>query len=234
MWRRMRRLGRLAAWALGGLLAGSFALVVPLRFIDPPTTSILLQRALERLVSGARPIYPDRRVVPPEAISPQLRRAVLAAEDDRFYLHGGFDFTEIEKALAQGRRGRPLRGASTITQQTAKNLFLWEGRSWARKLIEAWLALVLEVCLSKDRILDLYLNLAEWGDGLFGAEAAAQRYFGKSAARLGREEAARLAAILPAPREWSPRGRVASRRMRAILARMRYPAPRSATPTGDR
>lgn len=223
---QVRRLRRLTGWILGIGIAGSFALVLPLRFLDPPTTSILLQRTVSRWISGARPVHPERRVVPPQAISAHLRRAVLAAEDDRFYLHRGFDFEEIRNALEWDRRGRALRGASTITQQTAKNLFLWEGRSWTRKAIEAWFAIVLELCLDKDRILDLYLNLAEWGDGVFGAEAAARYHFEKSAAQLGREEAARLAAILPAPRSWSPRGSVASRRARAILARMRYPAPR--------
>lgn len=223
----MRRFRRLALAALALLLLLPFALVLPLALVQPPTTAVMLWRAAERLAGGERPIYPRRDAVSRGEISPHLRRAVLAAEDDRFYLHHGFDLTEIEKAIARGKRGHRLRGASTITQQTAKNLFLWEGRSWVRKALEAWLAVVLEVCLTKDRILDLYLNLAEWGDGVFGAEMAAQTHFGKPASRLTREEAARLAAILPGPRRWSPKGAVASRRARTILARMRYPAPRT-------
>jgi monofunctional biosynthetic peptidoglycan transglycosylase len=202
------------------------ALVLPLTVVQPPTTAIMLRRAAERLVSGERPIYPRRDVVARDEISPHLRRAVLAAEDDRFYLHDGFDFTVFERALERERRGGRLRGASTITQQTAKNLFLWEGRSWVRKALEAWLTVVLEVCLTKDRILDVYLNLAEWGDGVFGAEMAARTHFGKPASELTRDQAARLAAILPAPRRWSPNGAVAARRARTIATRMRFPAPR--------
>jgi monofunctional glycosyltransferase len=221
----VRRVRRFLLVVLVVLLVGPFVLVLPLTLVQPITTSILLQRAVERAAAGSRPIYPVRDVVSRDEISPHLRRAVLAAEDDRFYLHRGFDFAEIEKAIARGRKGRPLRGASTITQQTAKNLFLWEGRSWVRKALEAWITVALELTLTKDRILDIYLNLAEWGDGVFGAEAAARAHFGKSAKSLTRDESARLAAILPSPQRWSPKGGVAARRARSILARMRYEAP---------
>ncbi|MGQ0540206.1 MAG: monofunctional biosynthetic peptidoglycan transglycosylase, partial [Gemmatimonadaceae bacterium] len=170
--------------------------------------------------------YPRRKVVPHAFISSNLHRAVLAAEDDRFFLHSGLDFIEIEEALERRRRGRRMRGASTITQQAAKNLFLWEGRSYMRKGIEAYFALVMEVCLTKERILDLYLNLAEWGDGIFGAEMAAMTYYRKPAQRLTRLQAAHLAAVLPAPRRWSPHGAVARRRAAVILQRMWYAAPR--------
>jgi len=154
------------------------------------------------------------------AIAPALRRAVLAAEDARFYSHRGFDFVEIEAALDRKARGGRLRGASTITQQVAKNLFLWEGRSFVRKGLEAWCTVALEVVVPKDRILDLYLNLAEWGDGTFGAEAASRRWFGTTAKGLTADQAARLAAVLPAPRRWTPTGPVASRRAAFIRARM--------------
>jgi len=203
-------------------------LVLPLTVFQPPTTTIILARTAQRLFAGKRPAYPHRNTVARNEISPQLRRAVLAFEDDRFYLHNGFDFEEIENALERSRRGRRLRGASTITQQTAKNLFLWEGRSFVRKGVEAYVALILEVVLSKDRILDLYLNLAEWGDGAFGAEAGARMHFKKGAARLTRDEATRLAAILPAPRRWSPHGTIARRRAAIIAPRMYYAAPREA------
>jgi monofunctional biosynthetic peptidoglycan transglycosylase len=152
---------------------------------------------------------------------------VLASEDDRFYLHFGIDFVEINKALDRKRRGGKLRGASTITQQVAKNLFLWNGRSFVRKGIEGYIAVLLELLLTKERILDLYLNLAEWGPNAFGAEAAARVHFGKSAATLTREQAARLAAILPAPRRWSPRGAIASGRAATIMSRMQYAAPKT-------
>lgn len=209
-------------------LVGPFVLALPLNFVQPVTTMVMLRRTGQRLVAGRSPFYPKRDIVSHVAISDHLRRAVLASEDDRFYLHYGFDLKEIESAIEKAKRGRKLRGASTITQQVAKNLFLWEGRSFIRKGYEAYLTLVLEACLPKDRILDLYLNLAEWGDGVFGAEMAAQTHYRKAARALTRDEAARLAAILPAPQRWSPRGSIASRRAGAILARMQYAAPREA------
>ncbi|MGQ0765662.1 MAG: monofunctional biosynthetic peptidoglycan transglycosylase, partial [Gemmatimonadota bacterium] len=200
-WRRIGRLFLLMV--LAGLVL-PWLLVLPLNFIQPVTTTVMLRRTVQRLVDGKRPVYPRRDVVSRAGISANLRRAVLAAEDDRFYLHYGFDFEEIENALERARRGRRLRGASTITQQVAKNLFLWEGRSYVRKGLEAYLTLVLETCLTKDRILDIYLNLAEWGDGVFGAEVAARSHFRKSARSLTRNEAALLAAVLPSPLRWSP------------------------------
>jgi len=211
------------------MIVGSFVLVLPLNLVQPFTTAVILERATQRLVDGKRPVYPKRDVVAHSEISPYLHRAVLASEDDRFYLHEGFDFEEIEKAIENSKRGRKLRGASTITQQVAKNLFLWEGRSFFRKGLEAWLTVVLELCLSKERILDLYLNMAEWGDGIFGAEMASQTYYHKHASKLTREESARLAAILPSPQRWSPQGSIASRRAVIILDRMQYAAPQEDT-----
>ena len=225
MLRLLRRLRSIFLYSAMSFIAGSFLLVLPLNFVQPLTTAVMLERAANRLIHGARPVYPHRTIVAHDRISPYMHRAVLASEDDRFFLHEGFDFEEIEKAIEKSRRGGRLRGASTITQQTAKNLFLWEGRSYIRKGLEAWLTLVLEVCLSKERILDIYLNLAEWGDGVFGAEMAARTYYHKSAASLSREESARLAAILPSPRRWSPNGTIATRRASVILQRMQYAAP---------
>ena len=223
LWRRARR------WLLVGTLTaviGPWVLILPLNLVQPFTTMVMLRRAVQRTLAGRTPRYPRRDVVGRDAIAPSLRRAVLASEDDRFYLHWGFDLEEIGNALDRAKRGRRLRGASTITQQVAKNLFLWEGRSYVRKGYEAYLTLVLEVCLPKDRILDLYLNLAEWGDGVFGAEMAARTHFRKPAKALTAEESARLAAILPSPLRWKPQGAVATRRAEGILDRMRYPAPR--------
>ncbi len=221
-----RRLWRATLVAALVLLALPVLLVLPLNLVQPPTTSVILQRTWDRWRAGKVPAYPRRRAVGRDAIAPALRRAVLAAEDDRFYLHWGFDLEEIGNAIERAQRGGRLRGASTITQQVAKNLFLWEGRSFVRKGYEAYLTLVLELCLSKDRILDLYLNLAEWGDGVFGAEAGARHHFGKGAGALTVEEAARMAAVLPSPLRWSPRGAVADRRLDAIFTAMAYPAPR--------
>ena len=220
------RLRRFLVVIVAVLAFAPIVLTLPLNFIQPPTTAVILVRAAQRLGQGKKPVYPSRRVVSRAQISPHLRRAVLAAEDDRFYLHLGFDFEEIGKAIERRQQGGRLRGASTITQQVAKNLFLWEGRSFIRKGAEAYLTMVLELCLTKDRILDLYLNMAEWGDGVFGAEVAAWKHYRKSARSLSREEAARLAAILPAPRRWPPYGSVASRRMEIILDRMAFAAPR--------
>ena len=228
-WQRLRRFIVVAALAV---IVGPFVLVLPLNLVQPVTTAVMLRRFVQRAADGKKPYYPRRDVVSHEDISANLHRAVLASEDDRFYLHSGFDFEEIENALERAKRGRRLRGASTITQQVAKNLFLWEGRSYVRKGLEAWFTIVLELCLSKDRILDLYLNLAEWGDGVFGAEMAARTHYKKSAKSLTRDEAARLAAVLPSPRRWSPNGSVARGRAAGILARMRYAAPREAEKSG--
>lgn len=223
LWPRARR------WLLRGtlvLLLAPVIICLSFNVIQPPTTAVILRRGVQRARDGKRPWYPQRDIVSRSEIAPSLRRAVLAAEDDRFYLHWGLDLVEINKALERAERGGRLRGASTITQQVAKNIFLWEGRSFVRKGLEAYLTLVLELTLPKERILDLYLNLAEWGDGTFGAEMAARRHFGVSAARLTREQSARLAAILPAPRRWSPTGSVADRRLPELLARMQYAPPR--------
>ena len=135
-------------------------------------------------------------------IAPLMAVAVIAAEDQNFFQHRGFDWGAIEKAIDYNERSARTRGASTITQQTAKNLFLWSGRSWIRKGTEAYFTVLLETCWNKNRILETYLNIAEFGDGVYGVETAAQKYFGKSAARLNADEAALLAAVLPNPRRF--------------------------------
>jgi monofunctional glycosyltransferase len=208
------------------LLLVPIPVVLVLRFAEPPTTMVMLLRTVERVFKGDRPYYPRRQPVPIARISPWLRRAVLTAEDERFYRHSGFDFHEIARALDDYEKGKPLRGASTISQQTAKNLFLWDGRSYLRKGLEAYLTVVLEALLPKERILEIYLNLAEWGDGVFGAEMAAQVHYRKAAKLLSREEAARMAAILPKPRGWGVDDAVARRRARAILERMLHQVER--------
>ena len=220
-------------WLIRALRIATVAALAPLPFIllfavvDPPVTMVMLGRVASRLAAGESPVWPEHRPVSRREMAPALRRAVLASEDDRFYLHHGIDFVELDKALDRRKRGGKLRGASTLSQQVAKNIFLWNGRSFVRKGMEAYLTLWLELLLSKERILDLYINLAEWGPNQFGAEAGARHHFRKSAAKLTREEAARMAAILPAPRRWSPRGSVATRRIPAILQRMQYAAPKT-------
>ncbi len=159
------------------------------RFVPVPST-LMLGRWLT-----FRPV--EREWVPLEQISPALVRAVVAAEDQRFCSHGGVDWIELNSVLDD--EDGPSRGASTLTMQTAKNVFLWPGRSYVRKGLEIPLALAIDLAWPKQRIIEVYLNVAEWGDGLFGAEAAAQRYFRKPAAKLSAAEAARLAGALPNP-----------------------------------
>lgn len=215
-----RRLLHRVVRSIAFLLVLPIPLVLLFGLVQPPLTAVMIQQTVGRVVSGARPLWPQHVTVPRDKISPHLRRAVLASEDDRFYLHHGIDFVEIDQALERRKRGGKLRGASTLSQQVAKNIFLWNGRSYVRKALELYLTLLIELLLSKERILDLYLNLAEWGPSTYGAESAAQLHFGKSAAALTRDEAARLAAILPSPKRWSPTGTIATRRIGVILQRM--------------
>lgn len=192
--RRARRLLVGLAILVVGLPAAltAFYAVVP-----PPVTPLMLIRLIE-----GEGLSRSWEGLP--AISEHLRASVLAAEDNRFCAHWGFDFDSLVDAVQGYRDGDSLRGASTVTMQTAKNLYLWPGKNFIRKGLEAYLTVWLEALLSKRRILELYLNVAEWGPGLYGAEAAAQHYFGKPAARLSRREAALMAAVLPNPRRWSP------------------------------
>ena len=157
-----------------------------------------------------------------DEISPHLVRAVIAAEDTRFCQHGGVDIDAIKTALDERQESGRVRGASTLTQQTAKNVFLWNGGGYARKGAEAWMAVFIDGFWGKRHVMETYLNVAEWGDGLYGAEAAAYGRFGKSARDLTRFEAARLAAVLPSPNKWrvNPAGPYVRRRTQTILARM--------------
>jgi monofunctional biosynthetic peptidoglycan transglycosylase len=173
--------------------------VVALRWIDPPFTSFMLQSRAGALFAS-RPGYEFRHEWRDwDAISRNAALAVVAAEDQQFPDHHGFDFKQIDKALADRERGRRVRGASTISQQVAKNLFLWPGQSWFRKGLEAGITVLIELAWSKQRILEVYLNVAEFGRGTFGVQAASRRFLHKDASRLTRADAARLAAVLPAP-----------------------------------
>ncbi len=176
-------------------IVGPIAVVAVYRFVPPPMTFLMVQRMVE-----GRGF--DRRWVPLRAISPTLVRAVIAAEDARFCEHHGFDVIAIRKAMRANEQGKKLRGGSTISQQTAKNVFLWPQRDWVRKGLETWFTVLIEVIWGKERIMEVYLNSIEWGPGVYGAEAAAQRNFRTSAARLSPAQAARLAAIVPKPLAW--------------------------------
>ncbi len=178
-------------------------LLVVVRWIDPPTTAVHTQRRFQAWIHGTS--YQKRyKFIPLSQISPDLQHAVIAAEDGRFYQHHGFDWRQIQIATEENLEGDRIRGASTLTQQLVKNLFFGTGRSIVRKVAEFTLVPVAELVLGKQRILEIYLNVVEWGPGVYGAEAAAQYYYSVAARRIGREQAARLAAILPAPRKWRP------------------------------
>jgi monofunctional biosynthetic peptidoglycan transglycosylase len=200
-----------------GLLLWATVCIAALRFINPPITAVQLERRLEAIGSD----YQMRRTfVPLDYISPNLRHAVIAAEDGRFYQHHGLDWIELGKVVEEGtEKGRFRRGASTITQQLVKNLFLTTRGSFVRKIAEVPLAVLAELLLPKARILELYLNVVEWGPGVFGTEAAARYHYHLSCAALSRDQAARLAAILPSPRRWRP-GNM-DRYTAIILGRMR-------------
>lgn len=197
----MRRAWRWAKRILLVLLVASAGAVLLLRAVDPPLTPLMAIRTAEGALAG-RWVGIDREWVDLEAISPALLRAVIAAEDARFFSHHGVDFVELERARDYNERhdGRRLRGASTISMQCARNVFLWPGRTWLRKGVEVYFTGLLELLWPKRRILEVYLNVIEWGDGVYGAEAASQRAFGVSASRLTPRQAALLAAVLPAPR----------------------------------
>ncbi len=196
-----RRILVWTGWAVGLFLLLNLILVAVFRYVPVPTSGLMVQRRLEAW-SDSKPYTSRHRWVPLEDISPSLGAAVIAAEDQNFPEHFGFDWQAIEKAVQHNEHSRRKRGASTVSQQTAKNLFLWSTRSWTRKGLEAWFTLVLEAGWSKKRILEVYLNIVEFGDGVYGAEAAARTFFGKPAKRLTPSEAALLAAVLPNPHKF--------------------------------
>lgn len=178
-------------------------MLVAARWIDPPTTAVHMQRHLQAWIHG-KP-YRDRyKFIPLSQISSDFQHAVIAAEDAHFYQHHGFDWHEIQIAAQEDMEGERTRGASTITQQLVKNLFFGTGRSVVRKGAEASLVPVAEFVLGKRRILEIYLNVVEWGPGIYGAEPASRYYYQTAARSVGRQQAARLAAILPAPLKRRP------------------------------
>ena len=197
--RLLVRVLKSGAIACGCLLAAPILLIVALRWIDPPTTAVHIQRRLEAW-SAHMPYTKRYTFTPLDRISPNLRHAVVAAEDTRFEEHSGIDWVEMQKVIeADIQHGKLGRGASTITQQLVKNLFLTTQRSLLRKGAEFLLVPLAELILGKNRILELYLNVIEWGPGIYGAEAASRHWYGISASQLGRDQAARLASIIPNP-----------------------------------
>jgi monofunctional glycosyltransferase len=213
----MRTFFRIVVWLAAAFAVVSVAVVLIYRFVPPPGTPLMVLRKFDGRYSG----QVHQRWVPLSRISRNVVRAVIASEDARFCRHNGFDFAAIQKALEEDREGG-VRGASTITQQTAKNLFLWPYRDYVRKGLEAWFAVLLELLWSKDRIMEVYLNIVEWGDGTYGIESAARRYFHRPARSLTRSQAAYLAAVLPNARIFSAvnPGRVTRARAAIVLRRM--------------
>lgn len=209
---------------------GCFAALVIYAVVFPPLTGVQLQRSLEASFTGD-PGIEAYAPIPLATMDPDIPRAVVAGEDSRFFEHGGIDWEAVNEALDEYRRGEDLRGGSTITQQLVKNLFMTTHRSYLRKMMEVPLTYGAELVLSKRRILELYLNVIEWGPGIYGAEAASQHHYGTSADRLTRAQAAALAACIPNPRVRRPA--TVGWYQRIILQRMRRlpPLPLSRKPT---
>jgi monofunctional biosynthetic peptidoglycan transglycosylase len=173
------------------------------RFVNPPVTWLMVTRGFERKADG-KDWKIDKHWVDFDSIADPMKRAAVAAEDQKFLAHFGFDFAAMEKAIDKNAHSHKLIGGSTISQQTAKNVFLWPGRSYVRKAFEAWFTMLIEVFWSKKRIMEVYLNEIEMGDGIYGVEAAAQNYYHKHASQLTRRESAAIASIFPNPLKWSP------------------------------
>jgi monofunctional biosynthetic peptidoglycan transglycosylase len=200
------------------------AQVLALRWLPPLTSAFMVARQFQALSAGDWRFRVNYHWRDRGRISRQLPIALVAAEDQTFPDHHGFDFKAIDKAISHNQRGRRVRGASTISQQVAKNLFLWSGRSYLRKGLEAWYTVLIELLWPKQRILEVYANIAEFGDGVYGAEAAARSFFDKPAAALSPGESARLAAVLPNPKRYNARkpGAYVSKRAAWIERQVRH------------
>ena len=231
-WRLWAR--RLLFWLPLWLAGLSILQVLVMRWVPPATSAFMMARQFEAIGERDWDFRLDYRWRRLEGLSPHLPIALVAAEDQMFPAHHGFDFKAIDRAMRHNQRGKRVRGASTISQQVAKNLFLWKGRSWLRKGLEAWYTVLIETLWPKSRILEVYANIAEFGDGVYGAEAAARRFFGKPASALTPAESARLAAVLPSPRRYNAarpgpyvprRARASERQVRNVGGRA-YLAPR--------
>jgi len=193
--------GRIFLW----FVLASILWVLAYRFINPPITLLMIMRNIERKSDG-KSFKTEKDWVDFKEISDNMKRAAIAGEDQKFVHHMGFDMSAIGKAYSANKEGngKKIKGGSTISQQTAKNVFLWPGRSWIRKGFEAYFTILIEIFWSKERILEIYLNVIEMGDGIYGAEAAAQSYYGISCRDLNRSQAAMIAACFPNPIRWTP------------------------------
>jgi monofunctional biosynthetic peptidoglycan transglycosylase len=197
----VRKIFRFLWKALLWFFGISIVLVVLFKWIPVPITPLMVTRAIENKLDG-KEAYLNHDWEPLENISPNLQKSVIAAEDGYFLKHHGFDFKAMQKAFKSNQKGRKLKGGSTISQQTAKNVFLWQGRSYVRKGLEAYFTVLIELIWGKERIMEVYLNSIEMGEGIYGAEAASQHWYKKEAIYLSAREAAGIAAILPNPRKY--------------------------------
>lgn len=182
----------------------SIGLTIIYRFVPVPITPLMVIRLVEQTFDPEKKVRLYKDWVPMSRISRHAPQAVFAAEDQKFLTHIGFDFEAMEKAWENNKKGKRIKGASTITQQTVKNVFLWPSRSYLRKGLEAYFTVLVELLWSKERIMEVYLNVIEMGDGIYGIEAASQAYYKKPAAKLNRNQAAMIAAVLPNPIRWTP------------------------------
>jgi monofunctional biosynthetic peptidoglycan transglycosylase len=196
----------------------SLFFVVLYKFVPVPYTPLMVIRYFENKSAGKN-IETKHHWVPIEDISKNLQKAVIASEDGRFFEHNGLDFSAMQKAAIGNFKGKKLKGGSTITQQTAKNVFLWQGRSYFRKALEAYYTVLIELVWGKQRILEVYLNSIEMGDGIYGADAATQHWYKRDCKSLTRMQAAGIAAILPNPRRFSPNGSAYISRKQSKIAR---------------
>lgn len=219
----LSRILRGVLWLVGGWLVVTVGAVLLLRWVDPPTSAFMLRDRSLAWWQGDKAYQFRHAWVDWQDISPQAKLAVIASEDQKFAEHFGFDLESINAALEDRRKGGRTRGASTLSQQVAKNLFLWPGQSWVRKGLEAWFTLLIESCWTKQRILEVYLNVAEFGKGVFGVGAASDSFFRKPAARLSAPDAALLAAVLPSPKRFRVTAASAyvRKRQQWILGQMR-------------
>lgn len=219
----LKKIGRWIRNLFLALFGFSIILVILARFLPIPITPLMVIRNVER-ISEDKPLRMKKEWVPIEEISPHIVNAVIASEDNKFMEHWGFDFDAIKTAAEKNKkRNNTAFGASTISQQTAKNLFLWPNRSWLRKGLEAYFTLLIELFWSKERIMEVYLNIIEMGDGIYGIERAANIYYDISASELNRSQAAIIAASLPSPRKYNPQNPTAylKKRQSQILKVMR-------------
>lgn len=218
----LKKIQKIIRWIVLSFLGSTIFFVILYRFVPVPITPLMVIRCAQQVGRGEK-IRLKHHWVPMKEISSQLGIAVIASEDQRFLEHHGFDFKAIEKAIDENKKGKRRRGASTISQQTAKNVFLWPGSSWLRKGLEVYFTALIELFWSKERIMEVYLNSIEMGDGIYGAEAVAQQHFGRSAKKLTATNSALIAATLPNPLKFSSAhpSRYMLKRQSAIMRQMK-------------